>query len=115
MVRILLQLEGLAIGVLFVFGYGHLGGTWGWFALLFLTPDLSIAAYLVNVRTGSLVYNLVHTYLLSAILLGLGWEIHMTVLMQAGLLLGAHISLDRALGLGLKYPTAFRETHIQRV
>ncbi len=26
-----------------------------------------------------------------------------------------HIGLDRALGYGRKYPTAFRNTHVQRV
>ena len=27
----------------------------------------------------------------------------------------AHIGIDRALGYGLKYPTAFKDTHLQRV
>ena len=27
----------------------------------------------------------------------------------------AHIGFDRALGYGLKYPTFFKETHLQRV
>jgi hypothetical protein len=27
----------------------------------------------------------------------------------------AHIGVDRLLGYGLKYPTAFKDTHLQRV
>jgi hypothetical protein len=27
----------------------------------------------------------------------------------------AHLGMDRALGLGLKYPTAFRDTHLGTV
>jgi uncharacterized protein DUF4260 len=27
----------------------------------------------------------------------------------------AHIGIDRALGLGLKYPSGFKDTHLQRV
>jgi hypothetical protein len=27
----------------------------------------------------------------------------------------AHIGADRGLGYGLKYPTAFKDTHLQRV
>jgi hypothetical protein len=115
MVRVLLRLEGIAIGGLALHGYARLGAEWGWFALLYFAPDLSIAAYPVNVRTGGAIYNLVHTYLASALLLGFGWSLHAPGLLQAGLLLAAHIGVDRALGFGLKYPTTFRDTHLQRV
>jgi len=27
----------------------------------------------------------------------------------------AHIGIDRVLGYGLKYPTAFKDTHLQKV
>jgi hypothetical protein len=27
----------------------------------------------------------------------------------------AHIGVDRALGYGLKYPSSFKDTHLQRV
>jgi hypothetical protein len=90
------------------------GGNWWWFLVLFLTPDLSIAGYLANPRIGSLAYNVIHTYAMAAILLGMGWFFYPSTLL-AGLLLTAHIGLDRCLGFGLKYPTAFKDTHIQRV
>ena len=35
--------------------------------------------------------------------------------MQLALIWLVHIGADRLLGYGLKYPTAFGETHLQRV
>jgi hypothetical protein len=34
---------------------------------------------------------------------------------QIALIWAAHIGVDRLLGYGLKYPTAFRDTHLRRV
>jgi hypothetical protein len=114
-VRLLLRLEGLAVFAVAAYGYGATGAGWGWFALLFLAPDLALAGYLAGPRVGSLTYNLVHTYALAAALLGAGWLGRVPLLVAAGCLLAAHIGADRALGFGLKYPAAFRDTHIQRV
>jgi hypothetical protein len=35
--------------------------------------------------------------------------------MQIALIWLAHIGLDRMLGYGLKYPTEFKDTHMQHV
>ncbi len=35
--------------------------------------------------------------------------------LQIALVWAAHIGVDRAIGYGLKYPTGFRDTHLQRV
>ncbi len=90
-------------------------GLWLWYVLLFLTPDLSMGGYFANPRIGSVTYNVVHTYVSSAVLLGTGRALHLPLLMLAGLILAGHIGLDRFLGYGLKYPTAFKDTHMQRV
>jgi hypothetical protein len=34
---------------------------------------------------------------------------------QLALIWLGHIGMDRALGYGLKYPTAFKDTHLDRV
>jgi hypothetical protein len=34
---------------------------------------------------------------------------------QIALIWAAHIGIDRVLGLGLKYPTGFKDTHLNRV
>jgi hypothetical protein len=33
----------------------------------------------------------------------------------AGAVLVAHVGMDRAVGYGLKYPTHFKDTHLQRI
>jgi len=115
MVRYLLRLEGLVVLALSLYGYNVAQGRWLWFVVLFLAPDLSMVGYLANPRLGSIIYDLVHTYATPAILLGMGWSLHLSAFVLAGLILAAHIGLDRFLGYGLKYPTAFKDTHIQRV
>jgi len=115
MVRGLLRLEGLAVLVLSVYGYATIDAAWLWYVVFFLTPDLSMVGYFANARIGSVTYNVVHTYVSSAMLLGTGWALHLPLLTLAGLILAGHIGLDRFLGYGLKYPTAFKDTHMQRV
>ncbi|RKQ33951.1 DUF4260 family protein [Oceanobacillus halophilus] len=39
----------------------------------------------------------------------------MQFLIIVGLIWTAHIGMDRMIGFGLKYPTAFKDTHIQRI
>jgi len=42
-VRTLLRTEGLVLLIAAVSFYARIAGGWGWFALLFLVPDLSFA------------------------------------------------------------------------
>ena len=83
--------------------------------MLFLWPDLSMLGYVVSVRLGSSLYNLVHTYFFPLALAGLAVLEHKTEMLPFALIWFAHIGFDRALGYGLKYPTFFKDTHLQRV
>ena len=56
----LLKLEELSLLGLSLFLFSGLDYGWGWYALLFLTPDLSMVGYLANPRLGSWTYNLIH-------------------------------------------------------
>jgi hypothetical protein len=114
MIKLLLHLEGLCIFLLALFGYSMLMGSWAMFALLFFVPDLSMAGYLVNKRIGSYTYNTMHTYVLPTLLITAGGFVSF-LLPQVGLILAAHIGLDRLLGFGLKYPESFTQTHLQKV
>ena len=38
-----------------------------------------------------------------------------TMLLTYALIWTAHIGMDRLLGFGLKYPTRFQDTHLQRI
>jgi hypothetical protein len=111
----ILRLDGLAIAFAAIVLYRELGASWWLFVLLFLAPDLSILGYLRNKRTGAALYNLVHTYVWSGGLFAFGFLVAHGGLMAVALIWLAHVAIDRALGLGLKYDDApFRETHLQR-
>ena len=114
-VRTLLRLEGLAVLAAAVFLYWHAGFRWGEFAVLFLAPDLSFIAYLFGPRVGATAYNAAHTYVGPVLLGALGLVAETELLVQIALIWITHIGVDRALGYGLKYPTAFKDTHLQRV
>ncbi len=61
-VRTLLRLEGLTLFAAMVALYAVWDGKWWLFAVLFLAPDLSFAAYLAGKRIGAIVYNAAHSY-----------------------------------------------------
>jgi Domain of unknown function (DUF4260) len=113
--RWLLHLEGASIFALTIvlYGVGHFH--WWLFALLLLTPDLSMLGYLVNPSVGSAAYNLVHTSSVPILLLAVAIIAPLPVLEPYALIWLAHIGMDRMLGYGLKYPTRFKDTHLQRV
>jgi Domain of unknown function (DUF4260) len=113
--RWILHLEGAAIfvAVLYFYRAGHY--PWWLFAALFLVPDVSMIGFVKDANWGSATYNLVHTLTLPLLLLGgalfpggLRW-------IPYALIWLAHIGFDRALGYGLKYPTFFKDTHLQHV
>jgi hypothetical protein len=112
---ILLRVEGALALTLSIILYRQTNFGWGIFALLFLAPDLSMLGYLVNARAGAAAYNFVHTYSLPLILFAYAIIAGKPVLLPYGLVWTAHIGMDRLLGFGLKYPTQFRDTHLQRV
>ena len=113
--RVLLRLEGLAvfIGAIAVYldnDYSVLA-----LVLLFLAPDISFLGYLGGARTGAVAYNAVHTYVAPLALGIAGVVADADVPIQVALIWSAHIGIDRALGYGLKYPTAFGDTHFGRL
>jgi hypothetical protein len=112
--KMLLQIEGLALLAGAVALYAVLGGN-GWvFLLLLLVPDAAMVGYVFNPKIGSQLYNLVHTYSLPLLLGLLAFLAGQTPLVLGALIWLAHIGMDRTIGYGLKYPTAFKDTHLQR-
>ena len=95
--------------------YWASGGSWWLFALLLLAPDLSMLGYLVGPRVGALTYNIFHAYPLPAALGIFGVLAGAPPAVSVALVWFAHIGMDRLVGYGLKYPTAFKDTHLQRV
>jgi hypothetical protein len=113
--RVLLRLEGAAVFALAVAGYRASGGNWWLFALLLLAPDLAALGYLAGNRVGAATYNLVHTYALPLALLAYGLWGASPLALSLALIWLAHIGMDRTVGYGLKYATAFKDTHLGRV
>jgi len=112
---ILIRLEHGVVLLIVLYLYRASGSGWGLFALLFLWPDLGMLGYLANVRIGSALYNLVHLVATPAVLAAYSYSSHRQRLLACSLIWLAHIEWDRALGFGLKYPTFFKDTHLQRV
>lgn len=111
----LLRLEGLTVFVAAILLYASQGGSAVAFILLLLVPDVSMIGYTINIRLGSIIYNLVHTYAMPTLLVGLALALNVPVLLQIAFIWFAHIGMDRTVGYGLKYPTDFKDTHLQRV
>jgi hypothetical protein len=110
--RLLLHLEGAAVLVFSLFAYSWTNGGWIHFALLFLLPDLSMIGYVHSARLGAMTYNTIHTYVGPFLLLGLSLGTGNRACLLITLIWFAHIGLDRMLGFGLKYPTRFKDTHL---
>jgi hypothetical protein len=108
----LIRLEELLLFGFSLFLFSGLDYGWGWYALLFLAPDLSMLGYLANPQVGAWTYNLVHHKGLAVALYVLGYLLSAPPLMFAGTILLGHSSLDRVFGYGLKYPDAFQNTHL---
>jgi Domain of unknown function (DUF4260) len=110
--RLILRLEGAALAVAAIILFPHTGCSWWLFAALILAPDLSMAGYLAGARIGAGVYNAVHTTLAPIALGLLAFELNRKTVLAIALIWLAHVGIDRALGYGLKYASAFGATHL---
>ena len=111
----LLKLEELLMLGLALFLFSQLDYGWGWYALWFFAPDLSMVGYLANPRVGAWTYNLIHHKGLAVVLYVLGFLLSIPWLMFAGTILFGHSSFDRVMGYGLKHEDAFQNTHLGRI
>lgn len=113
--QILRRAEYAAVFLIVLWLYAQSGASWWLFAALFLVPDLTMAGYAFGNRTGALVYNAGHSFLGVA---ALGLIMHLSGqdwLWPYVLIWAAHIAFDRILGYGLKYASAFQNTHLGRI
>lgn len=113
--KILLHLEGLVVLVDCLYFYGINQFSWVLFLILLLSPDLSMFGYFINPKIGAILYNIFHTYIISVVVIIGGLLLSDNTLLTIGLIWTAHIGMDRVLGYGLKYPSGFKETHLNRV
>ena len=113
--RTMLRLEGLMLFAGMTLLYAVWGGSWWVYAILFLAPDVSFAAYLAGPRTGALVYNAAHSYMAPMTLMITGFALASPLTLSIAMIWLAHIGFDRALGYGLKYSAGFGFTHLGRI
>jgi hypothetical protein len=64
---------------------------------------------------GGAVYDVAHLDALPIARAFVGVVADSNVCLKLALIWLAHIGMDRAVGYGLKYPTDFKDTHLQRV
>jgi len=113
--RTLLRLEGLTLFAGMTLLYAVWDGSWWVYAILFLAPDLSFAAYLAGPRAGAIVYNAAHSYMAPVSLMVAGFALSSPLTLSIAMIWMAHIGIDRALGYGLKYSAGFGFTHLGRI
>ena len=121
--KLILRAEGLALFLAALFSYHLMGGSWWMFAALILVPDLSFIGYVFGAKIGSIAYNALHSTIGPLLLACLGWLVDQENTMHilrdlcsfTALIWLAHIGFDRAVGSGLKYASAFKDTHLGRL
>jgi hypothetical protein len=114
-VRLLLHLEGLAIAVGAIVLFAEVDASWWIFVALILAPDVAFVAYAAGPQAGAAAYNLTHNLILPIALGTTAVLADSDPTTAVALTWLAHIGVDRLLGYGLKYPTAFKDMHMQRV
>ncbi len=118
----LLRLEELAQFLLCLLLFITMDVQWWWYLLLLLGPDIGMLGYLLNSRVGAVTYNLLHHKALALLVLFIGFYGNMTylfegpthwdMLINTGLVLFGHASMDRIFGYGLKFGDNFHHTHL---
>jgi hypothetical protein len=111
----LLRLEGAAIFAAALIVYLDADHEWWLFPLLLLAPDVGALGYLAGPRVGAAAYDATHFEALPVALGVAGLLGGSDVSVKLALIWIAHIGIDRAFGYGLKYPTDFKATHLQRL
>jgi|SRR5699024_2124512 len=112
MPKLMLHLEGMVVFISAIMIYGTMEYSWWLFVILLLAPDLSMIGYLKNEAVGAYVYNVFHTYVLSLLVIGVGYFIESNLVIALGIIWTAHIGMDRMFGFGLKYTDGFQSTHL---
>lgn len=115
MPRRILQIESAIFFLISLYLFSLREQSWLIFILLLLTPDISMIGYIKDKKIGSIIYNLVHNYILAIALVILGNISPYDWMVTLGIILFAHVSLDRLFGFGLKYTSDFKDTHIQKI
>jgi hypothetical protein len=111
----LIKIEEVAQFMLGIFFFYILDYAWWWFPVLLLTPDVSMAGYLINSKIGAWVYNFFHHKALAIFFILAGYVLFNNTLSLIGAILLAHSAMDRIFGFGLKHEDGFKHTHLGNI
>lgn len=111
------RLENLFVAAAIAVTFVAAGYQWWLLAAVFVVFDLSALGYVKNRRLGAVLYNSVHNYggpavLAGAYAVGLAQGAPVWALGLVSACWGFHVSVDRALGYGLKTDEGFQHTHL---
>lgn len=109
---LILRLEGAVLGAICIWLFAGAGFSWWLFAILLLSPDLTMLGYVAGPRLGAFVYNAGHSWLGPVFLAAAGHLAGSALCFALACIWGAHIGIDRALGYGLKFAAGFGHTHL---
>jgi len=110
--KTVLNIEEWAIFLLCIFLFSRLPFAWWWFPALLLLPDVGMLGYLISPKVGAFTYNILHHRGIAALVAAYALWVDKPTWKLAAIILFAHISMDRALGYGLKYSDSFSNTHL---
>jgi len=88
---------------------------WWIYAILFFIPDISFAAYLINTKIGSAVYNIFHHKGMMIALIVTGYYAELEWILTVGIVFLGHAAFDRIFGYVLKFSDDFKHTHLGRI
>ncbi len=113
--KTLLKIEELFLFILGILAFSQLSFAWWWFLILILLPDIGMLGYLFGSKTGAFTYNLFHHRGIAVCIYVLGIYLQKEIVEMAGIILFAHIAMDRIFGYGLKYVKGFKYTHLGEI
>jgi hypothetical protein len=109
------KIESLGIFIASVVIYWVLGFNFLWFALLLFSIDISMVGYLFNNTLGAHIYNAGHNYIFPSLFVIVGIITSLDFVLLFSIIWISHISIDRALGYGLKLESGFKDTHLGKI
>ncbi len=115
----LLRLEATVAAAVLIYVLYAIGARWEPVVFGLILPDLSLLLWRFGAKIGATAYNLAHFAAIPLVgvaaygLVETGPHSERALALFLAWLL--HISIDRALGFGLKGPDGFRDTHLGRI
>jgi hypothetical protein len=111
-VNSILKVEEGFLFLLSIYLFSLLQYRWWLFPAFILLPDIGILGYLLNNKTGAIIYNFFHHKGLAILVYFIGLYFPNEIMQLAGIIIFGHASMDRLFGYGLKYPDNFKYTHL---